>query len=212
MQIVDCIQGTEAWHQARAGIVTASEFSTVLAKGRGGGESKTRRTYLLKLAGERLTGFPAESYSNGHMERGKVMEDEARRFYEFLTDAELQQVGFIRNGDKGCSPDSLISTDGVLEIKTALPHLLIDMLLKDEFPPDHRAQTQGQLWVAEREWVDLIVFWPNLPPLVKRAYRDPGYIIQLSDAVDQFNEELESVVEKIRSYGIERATASGGSA
>lgn len=205
MQIFDCIQGTPEWFRARAGIPTASEFATILAKGRSGGESKTRRTYMLKLAGERLTGDPMESYSNGHMERGKLMEEQARRVYGFMTDADLTQVGFIRSGDKGCSPDSLISTDGMLEIKTALPHLLIDMLLRDEFPPEHRAQTQGQLWVAEREWVDLLVFWPDLPPLVKRAYRDPGYIIQLSDAVDRFNEELQSVVEKIRAYGIERA-------
>jgi hypothetical protein len=209
MQIVDCIQGTADWFKARAGIPTASEFSTILAKGRGGGDSRMRRTYMLKLAGERLTGEPMESYSNAHMERGKIMEEDARRLYGFLTDAELQQIGFIRNGEKGCSPDSLIGSEGMLEIKTALPHLLIDMLLKDEFPPEHKAQTQGQLWVAEREWVDIIVYWPDLPPFIKRAYREPGYIIQLADAVDQFNDELASVVERIRSYGIEKATTEG---
>jgi hypothetical protein len=209
MQIVECDQGTTEWFRARAGIPTASEFATILAKGRGGGESKTRRTYLLKLAGERITGEPMESYSNGHMERGKVMEDEARRFYSFLTDHELNQIGFIINGNKGCSPDSLIDGAGMLEVKTALPHLLIDMLLRDEFPPEHRAQTQGQLWVAEREWVDLIVFWPGLPPLIKRAHRDEAYIAELAVAVDQFNAELAAVVEKIRAYGGQRSVQAG---
>jgi hypothetical protein len=40
------------------------EFSTVMAKGKDGGKSVTRRTYMLKLAGEILTGEPMESYSN----------------------------------------------------------------------------------------------------------------------------------------------------
>ena len=39
IQVFDCEQGSDEWHLARAGTVTASVFSTVLAKGRGGGPS-----------------------------------------------------------------------------------------------------------------------------------------------------------------------------
>lgn len=198
IQIIECDQGTPQWLQARAGIPTASEFSTVMASGRGGGESKTRATYMRKLAGEILTGEPAESYSNVHMERGKIMEAEARDYYAFLRDADPVQVGFIRNGQKGCSPDSLIGDDGMVEIKSALPHILIEKLEKDEFSPEHKAQCQGALWVAEREWIDLVTYWPKLPPLIKRAHRDEIYIAQMSRAVDQFNEELGELVERVR--------------
>ena len=204
MEIIDCEQGSETWFRCRAGIPTASEFATICAKGRDG-ESKARRTYLLRLAGELLTGEPAETYSNHHMERGKSMEGEARDLYAFMTNADLQQVGFIRNGSKGCSPDSLIGADGMLELKTKLPHLLIDLILKDRFPPEHRAQTQGQLWVAEREWVDICVYWPNLPPFIRRAYRDEPYIREIAAAVDQFNADLAEIVGKIRSYGMREA-------
>lgn len=197
MIIINCEQGTEEWFRARMGIPTASEFSTVLAKGRSGGESKTRRTYMLKLAGEILTGEPMDSFTNVHMERGKEMEDEARRLYSFVEDADLYQVGFIQNGPKGCSPDSLIGEKGMLEIKTALPHILIDRLLRDEFPPEHKAQCQGALWVAEREWIDIAVYWPKLPLFRKRAFRDDAYIADLSKAVDAFNDELQEVVAKI---------------
>lgn len=198
IEIIDCQQGTDEWFRARAGLPTASEFSTVMASGRGGGESKTRRTYMLKLAGEILTGEPQERYTNAHMERGHVMEDEARSWYAFTRDVEPQQVGFIKNGRKGYSPDSLIGADGLLEVKTALPHILIDKLLSGEFSPEHKAQCQGGLWVAEREWIDLITYWPKLPPLVVRAHRDEVYIAQLSRAVDQFNEELDEIVNQIR--------------
>ena len=201
MQIIDCEQGTDEWFDARAGMPTASEFATVMAKGRGGADSKTRRTYMLKLAGEIITGKPMERFSNEHMERGKVMEDEARDLYSFMTDAEPQLVGFIKNGSKGASPDSLIAADGMLEIKTKLPHLLIDVLLKDEFPTEHKPQCQGGLWVAEREWIDIAVYWPGLPLFVKRAYRDEAYIKSLAEAVDIFNDELAETVERVRALG-----------
>lgn len=199
--IFDCEQGSEAWYACRSGIPTASEFATVMASGKDGGDSKTRRTYMLKLAGELITGEVADSYSNGHMERGKAMEDEARDLYEFTYNVDLQRVGFIRNGMKGCSPDSLIGNDGMVEIKTKLPHLLAETILRDKFPAEHVAQCQGGLWVAEREWIDISVYWPKMPQFVKRAYRDEAYIKELSAAVDKFNDELHEVVAKLRRYG-----------
>lgn len=197
LEIIDCEQNSEAWFEARRGLPTASRFSDVLAKG----EGKTRRKYMLTLAGEILTGAPAESYSNGFIDRGHVMEPEARRLYAFMFDAEPQQVGFIRNGDKGCSPDSLLDDAGVLEIKTQKADLLIDTLLKGTFPAEHVAQCQGALWVAEREWIDIAVYWPGLPLFVKRAHRDEAYIAKLAAAVKDFNAELADTVERIRSYG-----------
>lgn len=205
IEIVDCEQGSGDWFRARLGIPTASEFATVMAHGRDGGASKTRRTYLLKLAGEIITGEVADSYCSADMERGRIMEPEARDMYAFTRSIELHHVGFIRNGQKGCSPDSLIGDHGMLEIKTKFPHYLIDLLLRDEFPPEHRAQSQGALWVAEREWIDLACYWPKLPIFVKRAYREDGYIATLAGAVNQFNEELAETVERVRRYGMKEA-------
>lgn len=200
MQILNCEQNSEEWLMARCGIPTASEFATVMAKGRGGGDSKTRQTYLYKLAGEVITGRPMETFSNVHMERGHAMEAEARDLYAFMTDAPLERVGFIRNGRKGASPDSLSGSSGMVEIKTKLPHLMIETILRGEFPPEHKAQCQGQLWVAEREWVDIAVYWPGMPLFVQRAHRDEAYIRDLASAVDQFNAELDMIVDRVRAF------------
>ena len=195
-EIIDCEQGSPEWFQARLGIPTASEFATVMASGRGGGESKQRRTYMLKLIGERMTGEPTESYTNFHMERGKIMEEEARSAYSFLTDMTPELVGFIRNCNKGCSPDSLIDNNGLLEIKTKLPHLHLAVLLDDSMPAEHMAQVQGQIWVAEREWCDFVSYWPKLPIFVKRIYRDDEYIKKLSSEVDRFIDEMNTIQSK----------------
>lgn len=200
MQIIDCAQNSPEWYAARLGIPTSSMFATVMAKGRDGGDSLTRRKYMDCLAGEVITGLSMETYSNDHMARGKAMEDEARDLYAFMRDTEPQRVGFIRNGSKGCSPDSLIGNDGMVEIKTKLPHLMVELLRKDAFPPEHKAQCQGALWVAEREFIDIAVYWPKFPLFVKRVARDEVYIKTLSDAINQFNAELQETVEMVRRY------------
>lgn len=195
VQIHDCEQGTPEWRAVRAGIPTTSEFACIMAKGAG------RKTYMRKLAGEIITGQPAESYSNASMERGHEMEPQARRLYEFLNDTTVQQVGFVTNGRKGCSPDGLVGGDGMYEAKSKAPHILIDALLKDEFPREHRAQCQGALWVCEREWIDIHCHWPGMPPLIKRAKRDERFIAELSSAIAEFNADLDALVAQVRAMG-----------
>lgn len=194
-------QGSEAWRRIRLGLPTSSEFGCILAKGRDGRASLTRKKYLYQLAGEILTGEPGESYTNPYMERGKAQEAEARAYYAFVCSVEPGLIGFIKNGPKGASPDALIGNDGLLEIKTRAPHLQVELLLRDEFPPEHRAQVQGALWVAERAWCDLAVYSPGLPIFIRREHRDDRFIANLSGAVNRFNEELAAIVEKVRGYG-----------
>lgn len=209
LEVFPCEQGSPTWYQCRLGIPTSSEFATILAKGKDGGVSLTRKTYMMKLAGEKLTGEPMDSYSNGHMERGKEWEAEARGLYAFERDVEPELVGFIRNGEAGASPDSLIGNDGVLEIKSKAAHLQVELLLKgpDHFPPEFKAQTQGQLMVAEREWVDLCVYCRKLPLHLPRAGRDEPYIANLRGEIDRFNDELAALVDRVRRYGAKDALA-----
>ncbi|WP_348629079.1 lambda exonuclease family protein [Mesorhizobium sp. WSM4311] len=196
MQIFDCEQGSTEWFACRAGIPTASKFATVMAKG----EGKTRSKYLRQLAGELLTGEPMESFTTPHMDRGKTMEDEARETYAFIHDADIRRVGFIRNGDKGASPDSLVGDEGGLEIKTALPDIQIERLMSGKLPPEHKAQVQGNIWISGREWWDFVSYWPKLPMLTVRVFRDDIYIANMSAEIDAFNAELAELVERIRNY------------
>ena len=201
LEIFNCDQGSDEWFACRAGIPTASEFSTVQAKGRGGGESVTRRKYMLTLAAERIAGpSPFDRYTNGAMQRGHDYEDEARDMYSLITGNEPARIGFMRRGDVGFSPDSLIGDDGLLEIKTKIYPLHLDCLLKDEVPSEHIAQIQGGLWVSGRQWLDFTSYSPGLPIFVKRVSRDEPYIARLKVEVEQFNSELAELVERIQQY------------
>lgn len=207
MQIFDCEQGSEAWFAVRKGIPTSSEFKKIIGVKKEAKDKITRQAYLRKLAGELLTGEVIEGYKNHHMERGNAMEDEARSDYVFMTNTEVTRVGFIRNGNAGASPDSLIGNDGILEIKTAIPEILIEKIEANKFPSEHVFQCQGNLWIAEREFIDIKVYWPKMPDFVKRAWRDEATIKIISDAVDQFNSELHELVERVRRVGNEAALA-----
>jgi hypothetical protein len=201
IQIHNCEQGSPEWFACRLGLPTASMFATVMARGKDGGTSATRKTYMLKLAGEIITGLPAEGYSNDHMARGQAMEEEARERYAFEHDADPEIVGFISNGQMGASPDSLIGKSGALEIKTKQPNILIEAMLRDDAPPEHKAQCQGVLLVAEREWIDLACYWPAMPLVRHRLTRDEPYLANMKGEIDRFNDELAAVVEKVRRYG-----------
>ncbi len=201
MEVFDNVeQNTNEWLALRAGIPTASVFEEVTAKkGPRGGIPKGRQTLLWKLAGEILTGEPMEHYVNADMERGHEREAEASDLYAFLRDVEPVQVGFIRNGNCGCSPDRFISDDGLLEIKNAAPHIQIERLLNGTLPSEHKAQCQGQLMVSQRRWVDFMSNCRGLPPLIIRVERDEAYIAGLKIDVDEFVDELDALVAKIRS-------------
>jgi hypothetical protein len=201
MQIITCDQGSPEWLAARAGIPTSSMFKTVMAVGPKGGKSATRVDYLNKLVGEIITGEPMDNFVSADMERGKLMEDEARDLYAFQTTGSIQRVGFVRSGDKGASPDSLIDDNGGLEIKSAAAHIQIERILNGELPSEHKAQVQGNLWVCEREWWDFCSYSPKLPLFIVRVVRDEDYIKSLANHVDLFNVELKQTVEYIRRYG-----------
>lgn len=212
IQIIDCEQNSPEWLAARRGIITASELCNVMrTEGvKKGSPSVTRRKYMLRLAADRLGAEPAEMYTNGHMERGKALEDEARRLYAFAMGEEPVRVGFIKNIELncGCSPDSLIQGGRAgLEIKTKLPDIQLEVLLAGEMPNEHIPQVQGVACFGELDYVDFVSYWPGLPPFIKKVPRDESYIHDIAEAVARFNDELAAVVELMRHYGQAEAEA-----
>jgi len=200
-------QRSPQWFELHRGIPTASEFHKVMAKvgPRGGTSSReyvSRAKYMRMLAGEIITGEPKQSewLGNEHTERGKEREDEARDLYALLHDVEPQQVGFIRNGNCGCSPDSLIGEVGGLEIKDALPHVQIERLQAGTVPGEYRWQVIGELLVSEREWFDFMSHCRGLPPFIKRVHRDEvvADLAELREGIDRFCAERDRLVEWIQ--------------
>ena len=201
IEIIDVEQGSREWFVARCGIPTASEFKKVLAEGvKKGDPSKIRKDYMYQLADEVIYQDPVESYSNENMANGKIREAEARSIYALENDVIPEQVGFVKNHflGAGCSPDSFVGTEGLLQIKTSYPRLWVPHVIHGTYPPEHKAQLMGELWVTSRLWCDLMIYWPNRRPHIVRIVRDEEYILHLARAVAAFNSELEAIVAAMR--------------
>lgn len=180
-------QGTPEWHTLRAGIPTASCFDQILTPG--GEASKSAERYMFKLIAERLIGRPIDTFNGGWMDRGTAFEAEAVAYYEAQRDMDTERIGFVTNdaGTIGASPDRFVGARGLLEVKVPAPHTHVGYLLSRKVEKDHRVQVQGQLWIAEREWCDVLSYSPDgLPPVIIRVERDEPYIAKLRAAVETF--------------------------
>lgn len=198
MQTLMVEQGAEEWLEARLGIVTMSRVKDLLVNGKDpSGFGSSALSYMHELIGERMTGEPVGWAGNAHTERGHEMEPLARELYQEATGEEPHEVGIILNHGVGYSPDGLIGDSGALEIKTKLPKLQVEVLLAGEVPKEHMAQIQGGLWVAEREWLDFVSYWPGMPLFVKRAYRDEKMISLIEQRVEAFYQELETRMSRV---------------
>jgi hypothetical protein len=193
-------QGSPEWLSLRAGIPTASCFEKILTPG--GEPSKQATAYLYKLVAERIIGRPIDTFTGTPWtERGTQFEAEAVAYYETMRDLDTVKVGFVTNdaGTVGASPDRLVGDEGVLEIKVPAPHTHVGYLLSRAVEKDHKVQVQGQLWVAERQWCDVLAYSPDgLPPIIIRVERDDEYIRKLAAVVGEFASKVEEAVAGLR--------------
>lgn len=197
--IVDCEQGTPEWHAARSGILTASVMDCLMVAGKGeGGFGVGAFTLMDELIGERFTGEPCDTFGgNKHTERGHTLEPVAREFVSQRLGIKIESCGLILNHGVGYSPDGLVGDRGLVEIKTKLPKILIDVILAGVIPKEHVVQCQVGLWVSERDHIDFGAFWPGMPLFHRRAERDETMIKTLAQKVKDFYEIMEKRTEQI---------------
>jgi len=204
MIIHDVEQGTEAWHNLRAGIPTASEFSKLVTST--GKVSKSMSEYAMVLAAEKFAGKMVDGFTgNMYTERGKELEDEARADYEMTMQQPVVEVGIVTNDliQYAASPDGMVGENGMVEFKCKIAKEHIKTILYFEkhgkAPTDYIAQTQGQMFVCERDWVDLMFYHPELPNLIIRQTPNPVFIETLKAQLKAVEAERNIVLKKLQS-------------
>lgn len=200
MKIHDVAQRSPEWHALRLGKPTASEFHKIITP-KTGKLSAQARKFACRLIAERLLNEPLDLLDGIEtIERGKAMEPDAVAQYEFAEEIETQPVGFVTTDDGlvGASPDRLIvGASAGLEIKCPLLPTHIGYRL-DGPGDDYRPQVQGQLWVAEFEWLDFYSYHPLMEPVRLRTQRDDAYIKLIEQALGDFNDMLHDMYERVR--------------
>lgn len=210
----ELIQGSDEWHAARCGLLTASEMHLIVHipkvetrikkngepyKQREWAPSETdaERAHLYELLAQRITRYVEPQYVSDDMLRGQSDEIDAKALYAKHY-APVQDVGFITN-DKwgftiGYSPDGLVGENGQLECKSrAQKHQMrtICQFVPDEaIDPDFMIQVQTGLMVSERDWCDLVSYCGGLPMATVRVFQNKEIQEAIINAAFAFESRL----------------------
>jgi len=192
------------WFALRAGKFTGSRFKDLMARTKTG-PSTSRNNLIATLAVERITGTCMETYQNFAMLRGIELEPVARAAYEDHFMLSVEEVAFIqhpRYDFVGCSPDGLVGDDGMLEIKcpnASDKHL--QAILNNAHATEYTWQLQGNMWVAERGWIDAFSYDPRYPKGARcatwRVYSDINMFRELEGECIKADKEVNAVVEQL---------------
>lgn len=176
----DLIQGSDEWHAARCGLLTASEFKLILTPTLKIAENDKSRKHMWELAAQRISQYVEPTYIGEDMLRGHEDEFYARQIYSEKV-APVEEVGFVTN-DRwgfvlGCSPDGLVGTDGGIEAKSRRQKYQVQTIVENfrdgTIPEDFILQVQGEMLVCEREWWDFLSYSGGLHMAAIRVYADP---------------------------------------
>lgn len=197
------LQGSPEWLQMRLGKVTASRIADMTARAKNGsGWLKPRGDYMMELVSERLTGQPTDFYVSPAMQWGTAQEPAARQAYSRATGREISSLAFLdhpRIQMSGASPDGLVGTDGLVEIKCPNTVNHLALLESKTVPADYLKQIMWQLACTERQWCDFVSFDPRVPDasrlMVVRVTRDDKMIAELESQVVAFLAEVDAKVK-----------------
>jgi putative phage-type endonuclease len=199
------IQGSQEWQDARLGKVTASRVHAVFTQPRKGcSVSKVRENYLADLLAERLTGKPSvasygDDSDDGPAAWGKKTEPFARAAYN-MNHTPIELAAFIDHPMipmSGASPDGLVGTTGIVEIKCPNTTTHLETVRKGVVPTRHLAQIKWGLACTGRSWCDFISFDPRAedePFFCIRVAYEPDELRSMEMGVFAFVMELEARV------------------
>jgi hypothetical protein len=198
----DIQQGTEAWHDVRRGLVTASSVGKLLTPTLKVADNDTSRALTATLVAERLTGWTEESYTFAAMQNGHEYEPFARDAYSGYYQQAVECGFMLREEDGwslGCSPDGLVGDQGLIEIKVRVAKFQLHTILNGEMPRQFMAQCQAALLVSGRDWIDFVSYCGGMPMFVKRVLPDADWFAALEAACRTFEQNAAAIVADYRS-------------
>ena len=192
-------QGSDEWLAARCGILTASVIGKLITPSLKVADNDTSRGVMLTLAAERITGDVEYVHPTFDMQRGTDDEPVARELYDEYH-AQVTEIGFMKRETErftlGFSPDGLVDTDGLIEIKSRKPRIHLATILAGKPPAENMAQLMTGLYVSGRLWIDYVSFCPGLPLWVKRIHPDPAWFDAIEQAAEQFEANIADTINR----------------
>jgi len=192
-------QRSVEWIEARLGHATGSRASDMLA----GKDTQARKGYITQLVTERLTGMSQDFYTNADMQRGIEVEPVARAAYQASNEL-VDEVGFIKHPTIlwfGASPDGLVGSDGLVEIKCPRSTTHLEYIQAKKPPSKYVYQMLAQLSCTGRKWVDFVSFDNRFPEhlqlFVVRFEPSAEELEKFESKVKEFLSEVNNLMEHL---------------
>ena len=188
MKTFDVEQYSPEWFALRRGVVTASEIDALVTPAFKARTGEGVETYLCRKLAEKVTGYAPEAGSTFQMDQGSLAEKLALPWFNFTHNRDARAVGFCLSDDGriGCSPDALDGDDSGLEIKFPAHPTHLKYLMRNELPPEYRAQVHFSMMVTGRPRWTFLSFSRAFPSLVIEVKRDEAIQDALRDALGAF--------------------------
>ena len=202
-RVIYCEQGSPEWHQARCGIISASNMKSLFTSRGEKTASGVRETYLNQVIAERLMQKPMDTFQSYDMERGTQLEDQARANFEMYLDVTVQEVGFHMHDDYdiGCSPDGLFADTGV-EIKCPKANTHVRYMRSKKLPSEYIQQVQGTMYVMNLERYYFMSYHPDLKPIIIEVKRDNELIDKAAEILIAAANIVKTETEKLNEQRI----------
>lgn len=192
-------QGSDAWLDARCGMLTASVIGKLITPSLKVADNDTSRGLTELLAVERITQHVEYVHPSFAMQRGSLDEPLAKDVYREHF-AEVEEIGFMVrefNGFKiGYSPDGMVSAEGLVEIKSRTPRIQLSTILADAVPRENMAQLQTGLLVSGRDWIEYLSYSGGMPLYRKRVLPDPNWFEVILAAAEKFEQAAGEIAER----------------
>ena len=203
---MDNPQESAAWVAKRVGKVTASCLHKIARRKKDGNPYAHYDDYKAEIALERLRGRAADHFVSAAMEVGTAREPEAALAYAMETGTELAFADFVPHPTIeafGASPDRLVGSEGLVEIKCPQPKAHFDFLITGAVPPEYYWQCQAQMACTGRAWNDLFYYNPDFPPHLQtrrlRIERNDEDILNAESLILIFDREVSEMLEALES-------------
>lgn len=198
---MDILQGSDAWHSMKLGVISASKAKELLAKP----SSQTYKTYIADLVAQVATRMRHNISANSLM-WGNDHEDAARSAYEFYFKVKIVELPFIYGDDKmryGCSPDGLVvESDKIIkgfEIKAPYnPTNYIKFVCNNNIKKEHELQCQFSMFVTGLDTWDYCNYDPRVEKHQLHFYRyekDEKLMSEIAERIEMAIHDMDKMLE-----------------
>jgi len=207
---IEAVQGSDNWHAARRGKLTASRMADAMSFLKNGTPARARIDLMMELVAERMTGVATDHYVTPAMQWGLDNEAGAIKTFENKTGLIVEPAGFVLHptiDNFGASPDGFAyppesSMFAIVEVKCPTTKTFVDWCIQGKIPENYRWQMVAQMACCRTREGLFVAYDPRVtsgPNLLVRELilEDDREIVECEEAAKVFLQQTDELFDEV---------------